>query len=125
MVACDDRWSLSGDVVDTVCPRPEHDPEERTEYCLDHPVEHVHMFPRDRGPPTYAPRGSLRATMRWSVKRGMLDVGPRRGFGPCQSCQAQNPSLTWAAPPARCCATDLPAARSHCVPGPNTWPRPA
>src|SRR5580692_7599725 len=81
MVACDDRWSLSGDVVDTVCPRPEHDPEERTEYCLDHPVEHVHMFPRDRGPPTYAPRGSLRATMRWSGKRGMLDVGPRRGFG--------------------------------------------
>src|SRR5580693_10571905 len=125
VVARDDRRSLSGDVVGTVRPWPEHDPEERPEYCLDHPVEHAHMFPRDRGPPTYAPGGCLRATMRWSGKRGAPDGGPRRGLGPCQSCQAQNPSLMWAARPAPCCATDSPAARSHCGPGPSTWPRPA
>ena len=42
VVAGDDGGPLPGDIVDAVGPRPEHDPQERPEYRLDHPVEHAH-----------------------------------------------------------------------------------
>ncbi len=48
MVASQDGRAVPRHVVGALRPRAEHQPQERAQYRLDHPVEHGHMFPRQR-----------------------------------------------------------------------------